>query len=331
MTQNTSGSLIIRGEELPIQPGKIHPKWHDAAKAKGYRVVARVKDKNTLALECETCGNVHASRYYVLMNFQPECPHCIEARWQETAREAGFELLRRDPQNRHYAFYRAPCGHEVRRQFGSVLRVARGVFGPECDACQEARDREDARARGWDLVGADPKGKANYRIYRHADGCGALSRITRGNMVTGSFTCPGCGEGWSTEPSYLYAMRFELQPGKHAVKLGYSRIPESRLNYQLHRDPELPRELLCKVPMRTGRHAQRIEKRAHKWLTTQHPGMELPHSEFAAYLRVKSELYRAELEPVILRLLDRIARKEARAATKSFARQRSRSKRMRDS
>lgn len=329
MTQHQPIILHIRGEDHSVQPGEIHAHWREAAEAKGYRIVARVKDKNNLALECKTCGGLHVSRFYVVLNFQPECPHCVEARWRETARRAGLEMLRRDPANRKYAFYRASCGHEIRRQFELVDRMAQGETGVRCEICHHAREQEEAALEGWELIGPDPKGNAQYRMYRHAEGCRAEARIARANMQTGRFTCPGCGESWATGPSYLYAMKFKLETGTTAIKLGFSRNPDSRLKYQLHRHSDLARELLLKVPMRTGRHAQRVEKRLHKWLMTEFPDELVPQEEYTDLLKVRSELYRSGLEETILRQLHRIARKEKRAAERSRTRSRSRSKRMR--
>lgn len=329
MTQHTHGVLHIRGEDVIIQPGKVHTHWIAAAEAKGFRIVARVKDKDNLALECAVCGNIHVKRHSVLLKCQPDCPNCIEARWRNTAELAGLEMLRRDPDHRHYAFYRAECGHEIRRQFTFIERMARGETDARCEICHHAREQEEAIQKGWELIGRDPKGDAQCRIYRHTEGCGTEARIFRNNMQTGRFTCPGCGENWSTGPSYLYAMKFALETGTEAVKVGFSRNPESRLKYQLHRNPDLPRELLIKVPMRSGRHAQRVEKRLHKWLATEFPDDLVPAEEFTDLLKVKSELYRAGLEETILRQMHRVQRKERRAAERSRIRSRSRSKRMR--
>ncbi|KEO56658.1 GIY-YIG nuclease family protein [Thioclava indica] len=329
MTQDRTFILTIRGEDLAIQPGQIHQRWRDAAEAKGYRVVARIKDKNNLALECTTCGGLHVCRYFVLQTFQPDCPNCIEARWRVTAELAGLKMLHRDLRHRHYAVYEAPCGHQIRRQFTFIERMARGETDARCETCHLERERDEARAQGWNLIGPDPQGDRNYRLYRHTDGCNAQARIARANMQTGRFTCPGCGESWATEPSYLYAMRFELEPGKFAIKVGFSRNPDSRLLHQLHRQPDLPRMLLKKVPIRSGRHAQRLEKRLHKWLVQRFPDTLIPPEEFTHLLKVKSELYRPGVETAVLSKLARIARKEARAATRSRTQSRARSKRLR--
>ncbi|WP_417809485.1 GIY-YIG nuclease family protein [Thioclava sp.] len=324
-------TLIIGDVEYPIYNGTIHAHWADAATAKGYRILARVKNKDHLALECATCGGVHISRHSVVLNANPECPHCIKARWRAKSNAAGLKMLRRDPKHRHYAFYRAPCGHELRRQFTFVERVARGEVAHRCEICLKHREQAEAKAQGWERIGADPKGKDNYRLYRHADGCGATARVARVNMQTGRFTCPGCGESWSTEPSYLYAMRFELKPGKFVIKLGYSRDPESRLQHQLARSRDLPRVLLRKIPMRSGRYAQLMEKRLHKRLERRYPAELVPRHEFINLLKVKSEIYRPNLETVILRELKRLERKEAGPAGRSQMKRRARQARIRKS
>ncbi|WP_210402695.1 GIY-YIG nuclease family protein [Thioclava sp. DLFJ5-1] len=268
-------------------------------------------------------------RHSVVLNFQPDCPTCIEARWRVTAELAGLEMLGRDPDARSYGIYRAACGHEIRRQFPFIQKMARGETDARCETCHAALEQAEAREEGWELLGSDPQGDVNYRLYRHADGCGAEGRIARVNMQTGRFTCPGCGDCWSTEPSYLYAMKFELTTGVSAIKLGFSRNPTSRLRHQLHRHPDLKRDLLLQVSMRTGRHAQRVEKRLHKWLANAFPGEILEPEEFSGELRVKSELYRAGLEETILRQLRRVQRKEEREAKRSRIKARARSERLR--
>ncbi|SFY33688.1 hypothetical protein SAMN04244548_03659 [Paracoccus pantotrophus] len=86
---------------LVIHPGTLHPHWSDAARAKGFDLIARVRDRFRVALRCRTCGGIHVARRFVVMNAQPLCPHCIEARWRETALTACLTWLGRDSAHRH--------------------------------------------------------------------------------------------------------------------------------------------------------------------------------------------------------------------------------------
>lgn len=300
--------ITISGTDHPIYPGVIHKHWRETAEAKGFDLIGRVDDRYHLALCCQTCGKISSKHLFSVMSHNPHCPHCIESAWRATAKQAGLTYLRRVSGDRHYAIYRAPCGHELRRQFEFVERIARGEVQHRCELCLEVREQDEAEARGWELVGRDPKGNPNYRLYRHADGCGAEARIARVNMQTGRFTCPGCGESWATARSFLYLMRFGLGSGATVVKFGFSRDPLSRMNFQLPRQPDLPRTLLRIVPMRSGQEALQVEKRLHGKLQARHPAALVPPEAFAADLTVKSEIYAAHMERPILNELRRIAR-----------------------
>ncbi|OLS42420.1 hypothetical protein BV392_20450, partial [Rhodovulum sulfidophilum] len=109
----------------PVPVGlPIHEHWQATAEAKGFEITARVDDRYHLMLRCHSCGGAHRSKLYVLMTCQPLCPHCMDARWRKDAEAAGLIWLGRDPDDRHYGFYQAPCGHKLRRQFELVKRIA---------------------------------------------------------------------------------------------------------------------------------------------------------------------------------------------------------------
>src|SRR5690606_11284166 len=152
--------------------------------------VGRIIDRLHLALRCRHCGASQKTRLFTVMSSQPLCPACLMADWREDADAAGLVFLRRDLAHRHYAHYRAPCGHEVRRQMGLVKRIAAGDVSWRCEACHAETEAAEAEARGWVLTGGDPSGNPNYRNYRH--GCGHEQRIARGNMQSGRFSCGGC-------------------------------------------------------------------------------------------------------------------------------------------
>ncbi|WP_376870742.1 hypothetical protein [Albirhodobacter sp. R86504] len=217
MITNSPNSMTINDISLPIFTGIVKTDWVSAAEAKGFTFVARVADRLHFALQCQTCGTLSKVKRFTLMTAQPLCHACIERDWAADANAAGLEFLRRDETNRHYGVYRLPCGHEIRRQFERIKRVARGEADIRCETCLAATEALEAAARGWHLIGPDPEANPSYRHYRHS-GCGHEQRIARANIQTGRFGCGGCGVAWPAAPSYLYAMAFTLENGRKLVK-----------------------------------------------------------------------------------------------------------------
>jgi len=305
MNNNTPNMMTINSFPYPIHTGGLQPHWIETAKLKGFDIVARIIDRMHFAARCHTCGALNKIKLFTLMNNQPLCSLCIEAVWKADAEAAGLTFLHRDPADRHCAVYRAPCGHVVRRQLELIKRIAAGATGLRCDTCHAATEVAEAATRGWRLIGQDRQNNANYRHYEHVE-CGHEQRVARANMQSGRFSCGGCGEVWSAAPSWLYAMSFTLATGREVVKLGYSRDPESRMNYQLLRDQDMPCALLTKVAIPTGQIALQIEKRLHALLRSDHPGNEVAPASFRDQIRVKSEIYDGRLTQVILGHLDGI-------------------------
>lgn len=308
---------------LPVFDCPVPPDWTRLAAQKGYAIAGRVKDRLHVALRCDRCGCVSLSRVYTLRTAQPLCPACLTTDRSSAAEAAGAVFLRRDPADTRYAVYGLPCGHEVRRQFGLIARAAAGETGIRCEACHAGALEAEAAARGWSLVGPDPQGDANYRLYAHTaavarpgeDGeaisgaapvCGHVQRIARGNMMTGRFTCGACGHGWPVAASALYLMRFDLPGHGPVVKLGFSRDPVSRLRFQLRADPGLACELRRVVPVTSGHRAICLEKRMHAELRRLHPDAVVPPRTWRGLIRVRSEIYDGRLEPVIDAMLDRV-------------------------
>ena len=290
-------------------PQTVHPHWRAAASAKGFKIVQRIKDRYHLLLACQSCGLAHASKIFVLMNSQPQCPHCIEARWQADAAAAGLKWAGRDPEDRHYGHYIAPCGHNLRRQFEMVKRAAEGLCSVRCEICHADKEQAEAEERGWHLIGEDTGGNQNYRLYRHAS-CGHEQRIARANMQTSRFACGQCGEDWPAAPSYLYAMQFRLASGLRLVKLGFSRNPDSRLRHQLLKHRDLDAKILKTVPMATGQLALQAEKRLHAKLQAGFSDQVAPPELYSDALRVRSEVYFADAAQVIFAMLDAIEAEE---------------------
>ena len=298
--------LIINNIPYPVFPGAILPHWTITAASKGFDFVGRVVNRLNFALMCQQCGNLNKVNRYTLMSAQPLCRACVERAWKADATAAGLTFLRRDPDHRHYAFYLAECGHEIRRQFEMIKRMAAGLTGFRCETCHAAVEVREAGTRGWTQLGPDPKDSPNYRIYRHDD-CGHEQRVARANMQSGRFSCGKCGEDWPAAASFVYAMSFKLASGREVVKLGFSRDPESRLHYQLKRDADLTCQILRKVPMPTGHAALCAEKAMHKQLKTAHPDAAVDPIEWTGQIRVKTEIYDGALRPVILDMLDTLA------------------------
>ena len=310
-----TGCITIAGRSFPIIAMPILPNWHEIARAKGFEIAARIEDRLHLALRCHDCGGLTRAKLFTLRTANPICQPCLRAQHVATARKAGIDFLRRDPDNTQYAFYRLACGHEGRRQFGAVERAAAGIHDLRCAICLAAREAREAEAEGWQLLGPDPEADANYRLYRHH--CGQEQRIARTNMQTGRFDCAGCGESWTQAPSTIYLMRFVLPGGEVILKLGHARNPHSRLHHQLLRDKELPAALLRRVPIAHGHRANRIEKRLHARLRRDFPDAVVPKARFAAHLRVSSEIYVEALGPHLHACLDAVAVREAAEAAKA--------------
>ena len=299
-------TLTIAGTPVPVFPGKILPHWIEAAHAKGYDIAGRIIDRLHIALRCHLCGEIIQARLFTLMSAQPLCSACIKSGWITTAQAADLTFIDRCPDNRHYAFYEAPCGHKLRRQFEIVERAANGKTGLRCEVCQSKLEQAEADARGWSLIGADPDGNPNYRLYGHNE-CGHEQRIARANIQSGRFSCGGCGKLWSAAPSNLYAMRFTLRNSRELVKLGYSNNPVGRLRDQLVQDKNMPCEILKTVPVKTGQQAICLEQRLHAKLRKAHPTTVVDPQVYRGQINVKSEVYSASLTDIILDELDTIA------------------------
>jgi hypothetical protein len=295
--------LAIEDKAETIYRRAIPAQWHDAARRKGYAIAARVSDRYHVALRCNRCGGLTKTKVFVLMNNQPICGPCLSARQRSTARRAGLTMLRRDPRERHYAVYRGPCGHELRRQFELVERAARGEVAVRCDVCLGHRDDQTASGKGWRPRGAHPAGCADYRLYEHVH-CGTLQSVARVNMTTGRFTCQGCGQGWSREPICIYRLQVTLGDGTRLLKIGFSRDPIGRATFQLRRDPAVTIEVSRVVQFPSGREALRREQRLHAIIREELPIMVAPPELFADALKVSSEVYFPAVRARIDELLD---------------------------
>lgn len=308
MLTNPPVTMTINDFPLPIHTGAIKPDWVCAAQKKGFDIVARVVDRLHLALRCKRCGHVNKTRVYTLTSAQPLCTNCIDKAWENDAKAAGLAFIKRDPGNRHYGIYHMNCGHEISRQFALIKRVAEGATGLRCETCHAAAEADEAQAMGWELIGPDPEGDPNYRSYRHSD-CGHTQRIARANMQSGRFGCGGCGVDWPAAPSNIYAMRFTLETGREVVKVGFSRLPWSRLHYQLRMNDEMPCAVLQTVTVPTGQLAMSLEKRLHKALKQSHPEHVVDPACYRGQIRVISEVYDGSLTPVIIAHLNDIEAK----------------------
>lgn len=321
---NTPRTITAGGRSYPVLDMPIPANWQAFPGLKIFSIVARVIDKNHLVLRCVVCGEMMICKVFTPRNGFPVCPTCLDQQRVTLCDRAGVTYLGRDADPK-YARIALSCGHETRRQHELLNRVADGAVGIRCGLCLEARLQTEARHRGWQLMDTDPRGKLNYRLFRHD--CGHVQRVALANMTTGRFTCGGCSEGWTRDDSHIYLMRFRLQSGRDVVKLGFSRDPHSRLTYQLAMGVDLGGEVLRSVAIPTGQEAIILEKGMHATLEMRHPEAVIPVAEFAGQLRVKSELYDASIMPVIATMLDRLemrlkARTKRRARVERHAKRR---------
>jgi hypothetical protein len=290
-------------------PGPTLHDWQQMAEQKGFRIHSRVRDRLHFALECKTCGALSAHKLFSLRTAQPRCGGCAEAGHISQAEAAGLIFLHRREKDRHYATYRARCGHNVHRQFGFIERVAAGLTDINCERCQVQREKAEAKRQGWRRKSRDPKGNPNYRIYRHH--CGHEQRIARVNMAWGQCKCAACGTAWNARASYIYMLRIEVpEANLHVLKLGFSRTPVKRYRHQLGLPPSARVELIRTLPMRTGNEACTAEKAAHAELARSLPEAVVPMSVYADVLNVVSEIYAPTAYSAIMTAMDRI---EARA------------------
>lgn len=287
---------------------RIPAAWHAIAKQKGYRIDRRVRNRLHVALECLGCGAHTAHRVFNLRSAQPACGGCQNAARLVDAAKAGFAFKSRDEAHRHYATYILPCGHEARLQRGRVGKLAKegpapGGRGYHCAICYARKLNDQAAKLGWSLIGADPKGDANYRLLEH-DTCGYRQRVATGNLATGRFGCGGCSESWVSAPSALYMMRFGV-PGRGVyVKLGYSCRPYRRMRSELGLRHDVEADLIDELPMPSGQVALHAELALHSQLAADHPEMVISREELADWINVTCEVYTADAEPIIRRLLD---------------------------
>lgn len=200
------------GEDVhPIFDGPIQPQWQAIAKAKGFEVIARVRDRYHLVLRHEACKRDMVSKIFTLRTTNPLCPQCLDDRRHALCEAAGTMYLGRGD-HRQYFRIRLACGHETSRQRELLERVYRGMIGIRCEICLANRLETEARARGWQLIGPDPKGDVDYRLYGHD--CGHRQRVAVGNMHTGRFTCGGCSDE-AAAISGVRLLRTILGPGSN--------------------------------------------------------------------------------------------------------------------
>ncbi len=299
-----------RSRHVPASEWRDYPRpvpeaWALIARDKGFRVHGRIRDRYHVALECDTCGGLTAHKSFTLRKAQPRCGACAEADLADVARVAGLTFLRRDGRNHHYGLYRAACGHVIKRQFEFVVRVAARKTDVRCEKCLLNRERDEATRRGWERLGRDPQGNANYRLYRHS--CGNVQRIARVNLSWGQVKCASCGGAWNSNPSFIYLLRIEMKSrGLHLLKLGFSKTPMKRMKHQLGLPRSAKVDLVRVLPMASGHVARAQEAALHATLRRRHPDLVVPPEVYAGILNVRSEVYEAFAFDLIMDHLDRI-------------------------
>lgn len=300
-------SRHVPARDWTLYPGPIKPDWHAQAVRKGFQVHSRIRDRMHLVLECKICAALTAHKLYTLRTANPACGGCQHRARIETAQAAGLVFLHRDPDHRHHGYYRAACGHILRRNFGFVERVMRGEVDIRCEDCLDLRDAEGARKQGWTLISGDPEGNHNYRFYEHA--CGHQQRVVRVNMHWGQVDCARCGSSWTARRSFIYLVRITWADRRLSViKLGYSANPAKRFRHQLGLGPSARIEVLRTVTLPTGHRACALEKQAHADLRKRFADRVIPPADYAGLINVVTEIYHPDLIGHIQDRLDQIAR-----------------------
>lgn len=324
-------TITVGGHAYPVFDADIPAAWQEIAEEKGYDIVTRVRDRYHLVLRHEDCGADMVCKAFTLRTSIPICPNCLDIKRRALCTAAGVTYVGRGERPNYFRILQ-PCGHEAIRQQELLERVRQGKIEIRCEECLGERLKAEARSRDWELIGDDPWDDRSYRLYRHD--CGHRQRIAVANMATGRLACGSCSQGWTGDPSFIYAMRFILKNGRDAIKVGYSKVPQSRLRHQLITERDQYAMVIRTIPIPTGHLAIILEKRLHATLARRHPEAVLDRSEFADEVRVVSELYCASIEPEIMALLDdlearmtALAKRKAKLARRDQRRQTRRNRR----
>lgn len=278
-------------DERPVtvfcKPSPGH--WRDAAEAKGFRLIGRGQDRLHVILGCLRCGAATLKRISVVLNHNPECPHCISARRAAAAASVGARLVGADPQSdRHYGLYMLNCGHTERRQHHRVESAAAGGHNLSCETCTHDRHASEAEDQDWALIGPAKHRSVSYRSYEHV--CGHRQSVAVANMRHGDVDCAGCGQSWSSKPSKIYLLGFKL-PDIEVLKLGFSSNPEFRVR-QVQYNPELTRgKVLRTINVATGHDAICKEKALHSYIKSDRPELTVEPTVFKEHIRTVSEIY----------------------------------------
>ena len=121
----TPGAAPALSTALPRFPAPIRPHWQATAAAKGFRILARIRDRYHLLLRCRTCRRDFPTKLFVLMRGQPLCPHCLAAR-----RAAPDLHPAPAPSGRHGA-QALPGAPRPARRRGRLTGAFRRPFSPE--------------------------------------------------------------------------------------------------------------------------------------------------------------------------------------------------------
>lgn len=89
------------------------------------------------------------------------------------------------------------------------------------------------------------------------------------------------------------------------VKMGMSRRPSNRLQHQFDLADGVSGKFIDKIPLPTGIAALRHEKRMHANLRASRPDLVVGRDELN-WIRVVSEIYRAEALPLIQSMMDEV-------------------------
>jgi hypothetical protein len=125
-------------------------------------------------------------------------------------------------------------------------------------------------------------------------------------MKHGDVDCAGCGQSWTSKPSAIYLLDFEL-PRLPVIKLGFSSNPKFRMR-QVQTERSITKgSVLRSIPTETGHRAICLEKALHSHIKAHRPDLIVPPELFRAHIRTTSEIYHRHGSSYISALLDAVA------------------------
>ena len=210
-------------------------RWKADAQAQGWELVRKVDGgyveyRHIQKDNGDPCGGVQKVRAAEMRKGSVRCSGCQDPliRWKADAEAQGWELVRKVDSMR--AEYRHPqkdngdpCGAS---QEVSACNMRKGAV--RCSGCQDPliRWKADAQAQGWELVGREKAGYAEYRHIQKETGepCGAVQVADVAQMRRGTVRCGGCRDPLIRWKADAQAQGWELVRKVDGAKAEYRHL-----------------------------------------------------------------------------------------------------------